>query len=59
MKRARDVYVEDPDGNVFVELISGRCVVNTGYNHPIVTRALREQIRDTIHGQTEEAYRLL
>ncbi len=59
VKRARGIYVEDPDGNVFVDLISGRCVVNTGYNHPVVTRALSEQIGNTIHWQTEKAYCLL
>jgi 4-aminobutyrate aminotransferase len=59
VKRARGNYIEDPDGNIFFDLISGRCVVNTGYNHPTIIRALREQIEDTIHWQTEKAYSLL
>jgi 4-aminobutyrate aminotransferase len=59
VKRARGIYVEDPDGNVFLDLISGRCVVNTGYNHPYVTRAIKEQIDQTIHWQTEGSYKLL
>lgn len=56
---ARGIYVRDPDGNVFVDLISGRCVVNTGYNHPRVVEAIKAQAERSIHWQTEQAYTLI
>lgn len=56
--RAQGVYMRDPDGNVFVDLVSGRCVVNTGHNHPRVVEAVRRQLGRSIHWQTEQAYTL-
>ena len=56
---ARGVYVRDPDGNVFFDLISGRCVVNTGYNHPRVVEAIKAQGERSIHWQTEQSYTLV
>ena len=56
---ARGIYVKDPDGNVFVDLISGRCVANTGYNHPRVVEAIKAQAERSIHWQTEQAYTLI
>jgi len=56
---ARGVYIRDPDGNVFVDLISGRCVVNTGHNHPRVVEAVKAQAERSIHWQTEQAYTLI
>ena len=56
---AKGIYVRDPDGNVFVDLISGRCVVNTGYNHPRVVEAVKSQADQSIHWQTEQAYTLV
>ena len=56
---ARGIYVRDPDGNVFVDLISGRCVVNTGYNHPRVVEAIKAQADKSIHWQTEQSYTLI
>jgi len=56
---ARGIYVKDPDENVFTDLISGRCVVNTGYNHPRVVEAVIRQAERSIHWQTEQAYTLI
>ncbi len=56
---ARGIYVRDLDGNVFVDLISGRCVANTGYNHPRVVEAVKAQAERSIHWQTEQAYTLI
>jgi len=56
---ARGIYVKDPDGNVFIDLISGRCVVNTGYNHPRVVEAIKAQAGRSIHWQTEQAFILI
>ena len=56
---ARGTYVKDLDGNVFVGLISGCCVVNTGHNHPRVVEAVKTQADRSIHWQTEQAYTLI
>ncbi|MCX6649044.1 MAG: aspartate aminotransferase family protein [Candidatus Bathyarchaeota archaeon] len=56
---ARGIYIRDPDGNVFVDLISGRCVVNTGHNHPRVVEAVKAQAERSLHWQTEQAYTLI
>jgi 4-aminobutyrate aminotransferase len=56
---ARGIYVKDLDGNIFLDLISGRCVANTGYNHPRVVEAVKAQVERSIHWQTEQAYTLI
>ena len=56
---ARGIYIKDPDGNVFVDLISGRCVVNTGHNHPRVVEAVKAQADRSVHWQTEQAFTLI
>jgi 4-aminobutyrate aminotransferase len=56
---ARGIYIRDPDGNVFIDLISGRCVVNTGHNHPRVVEAVKAQAERSMHWQTEQAYTLI
>ena len=59
VEEAKGIYVKDPDENVFTDLISGRCVVNTGYNHPRVVEAVKRQAERSIHWQTEQAYTLI
>jgi 4-aminobutyrate aminotransferase len=56
---ARGIYIRDPDGNVFVDLISSRCVVNTGHNHPRVVEAVKTQADKSLHWQTEQMYTLI
>lgn len=56
---ARGIYIRDPDGNVFVDLISSRCVVNTGHNHPRVVEAVKAQADKSLHWQTEQMYTLI
>jgi len=58
VESARGVYVRDLDGNVFLDLVSGRCVVNTGHNHPRVVEAVGRQLMRSVHWQTEQAYTL-
>lgn len=55
----RGIYVRDPDGNVFVDLISGRAIVNTGYSHPRVVAAVQEQARRAVHSLTKDSYSLV
>jgi 4-aminobutyrate aminotransferase len=59
VERAEGIYIEDPDGNVFIDLISGRCVANTGHSHPRVVKAIREQLERGFHWQTPDMYRLV
>jgi len=58
VEHAEGIYIEDPDGNVFIDLISGRCVANTGHSHPRVIKAIRDQLNRGFHWQTLEMYRL-
>jgi 4-aminobutyrate aminotransferase len=41
--RAHGCYVEDVDGNVFLDFSSGVLVANIGHSHPKVVAAVREQ----------------
>jgi len=43
------LYVEDPDGNVFLDFTSGIAVCNTGHCHPQVVAAAQEQLGQLIH----------
>jgi len=56
---ARGIYIRDPDDNVFVDLISSRCVVNTGHNHPRIVEAVKAQADRSLHWQTEQMYTLI
>ena len=58
VERAEGIYIEDPDGNVFIDLISGRCIANTGHSHPRVVEAIRRQLTKGFHWQTTEMYSL-
>jgi len=55
---AGGVWIRDLDGNVFMDFISGRCVVNVGHRHPEIVEALRRQLDHVTHGLTEERLRL-
>ena len=58
IERAEGIYIEDPDGNVFIDLISSRCIVNTGHSHPRVVEAIQKQLSKGFHWQTTEMYSL-
>jgi 4-aminobutyrate aminotransferase len=53
-KRAEGVWIQDPDGNVIMDFISGRCTVNVGHSHPRLLKVLHEQADRVTHGYTEE-----
>ncbi|HWH08737.1 MAG TPA: acetyl ornithine aminotransferase family protein, partial [Candidatus Thermoplasmatota archaeon] len=46
---AKGVWVTDVDGNVFLDWTSGVGVVNCGYSHPRVTKAIQEQAAKLVH----------
>ncbi|MGZ3514093.1 MAG: acetyl ornithine aminotransferase family protein [Thermodesulfobacteriota bacterium] len=55
-KRARGVWVEDEDGNRFLDFTSGIAVCNTGHCHPRVVEAIRRQAGELIHMSGSDFY---
>jgi 4-aminobutyrate aminotransferase len=49
VRRAQGVWVEDVDGNTFLDCNAGVAVCNTGHCHPEVVRAIQEQAAELIH----------
>lgn len=49
MQRGRGAMVEDPDGNVFLDLNAGVAVCSTGHSHPQVVEAIKQQLDEFIH----------
>ena len=58
VENAEGIYIQDPDGNIFIDLISGRCVANTGHSHPKVVAAIKEQLKHGFHWQNLGMYSL-
>jgi 4-aminobutyrate aminotransferase len=48
-ERAKGVWVEDVDGNIFLDCNAGVAVCSTGHCHPEVVRAIQEQTEQLIH----------
>ena len=48
-ERAQGVWVEDVDGNVFLDCNAGVAVCSTGHCHPEVVRAIHDQAEQLIH----------
>jgi 4-aminobutyrate aminotransferase len=48
-QRAEGCFVEDVDGNVFLDFSSGVLVANVGHSHPRVVAAIREQAGEVIN----------
>ena len=48
-ERAAGVWVEDVDGNIFLDCNAGVAVCSTGHCHPEVVRAIQEQAAQLIH----------
>lgn len=49
VERARGVWVEDVDGNIFLDCNAGVAVCSTGHCHPEVVQAIQEQAQELIH----------
>ncbi len=43
------VWIEDPDGNVFLDCNAGVAVCSTGHCHPEVVEAIQKQVAELIH----------
>jgi diaminobutyrate-2-oxoglutarate transaminase len=48
--RAHGSYIEDVDGNVFIDFLTGAGVLALGHNHPEVVEAVERQLRILCHG---------
>lgn len=48
-ERAYGVWIEDPDGNVFLDCNAGVAVCSTGHCHPEIVRTITEQAQRLIH----------
>jgi len=48
-ERAQGVWVEDVDGNIFLDCNAGVAVCSTGHCHPEVVRAIQDQAAQLIH----------
>ena len=49
MQRGNGMMVEDPDGNIFLDLMAGVAVCSTGHAHPAVVAAIKEQAELFLH----------
>lgn len=58
MEEAGGIFIRDPDGNIFIDFISGRCVTNIGYSHPKLVQALQTQAAKGTHGLTVHRLKL-
>lgn len=56
IKKANGIYVEDLDGNKYIDMISSACVMNTGYNHDKIIEAVKRQIDQYIHFSNDYFY---
>ncbi|MBY6271468.1 MAG: ornithine--oxo-acid transaminase [Bacillaceae bacterium] len=43
ISKAEGVWVEDPEGNKYLDMLSAYSAVNQGHRHPKIVRALKEQ----------------
>jgi 4-aminobutyrate aminotransferase len=48
-ERGYGVWIEDPDGNVFLDCNAGVAVCSTGHCHPEIVKAITEQTQNLIH----------
>ena len=55
-KRGRGAWIEDVDGNRFLDFSAGIAVVATGHCHPQVVRAIRTQAGELIHMSGTDFY---
>ncbi|HEV7888655.1 MAG TPA: diaminobutyrate--2-oxoglutarate transaminase family protein [Acidimicrobiales bacterium] len=50
IKQAQGAFVEDVDGNVFIDFLMGAGALGLGHNHPAVVAAVRQQADVLSHG---------
>jgi len=55
-RRGQGMFVEDVDGNTFLDFSAGIAVVSTGHCHPDVVRAIQRQAETLIHMSGTDFY---
>lgn len=50
LRSGRGAYLEDVDGNRYLDFLSGAGVLALGHSHPRIVRAVREQADELMHG---------
>ena len=58
LRRAEGVWIEDVDGNVFIDFVSGGYVANTGHRHPEIVKAAKRQLDKFVCGFSESRLKL-
>lgn len=56
VKRGSGMYVEDVDGNVFLDFTAGIAVCSTGHCHPQIVQAIKDQAEKLIHMSGTDFY---
>ena len=46
---AKGIYIQDVEGKIFTDMISGFSVCNIGHSHPDVINAIKEQVEKYMH----------
>lgn len=54
--RGNGVWIQDPDGNVFLDFTAGIAVTATGHCHPQVVRAIQRQAQTLVHMSGTDFY---
>ncbi len=54
--RGDGMWIEDPDGNVFLDFTAGIAVTSTGHCHPDVVKAIQKQAANLIHMSGTDFY---
>ena len=47
--RAEGIYIYDISGKAFADMTSGICVSSLGHNHPVVVKAIEDQVKRYLH----------
>ncbi len=55
-KSGEGVFLEDVDGNLFLDFAAGIAVANIGYNHPRYTETIYEQAKTLVHAAGQDYY---
>jgi diaminobutyrate-2-oxoglutarate transaminase len=50
VKRAQGSFLEDVDGNVYIDFLTGAGTLSLGHNHPELVAAVQEQLGLFVHG---------
>lgn len=50
IRSANGSYIEDPDGNIFIDFLTGAGVLPLGHSHPEVLEAAKAQMEHFCHG---------